>query len=187
LQERTVRRVGGAAQLDVDVRIIAATNRSLPDMVAAGTFREDLFYRLNVFAIAIPPLRERRADLGPLVAALLADIARRMNIDPPSIPRGIVARIESHDWPGNVRELANVLESALVLGNGTTLVLPDTLARRPPTGVDFSSQIRRTIEDALRRTRGKLYGPGGAAELLGLNPTTLQSKMKKLGIVRPRP
>jgi formate hydrogenlyase transcriptional activator len=182
LQERTIRRVGGTQQIDVDVRLIAATNRDLAALVEAGAFREDLYYRLAVFAIEIPPLRERRDDLAPLVALLARELAAKLGFEPPSIPRGVIARLEAHDWPGNVRELANVLETALILGNGT-LELPDRLvARKRVTALDDA--VRSAIETALRASRGKIYGTGGAAERLGLPPATLQSKMRKLGIER---
>jgi formate hydrogenlyase transcriptional activator len=188
LQERQIRRVGGESQIDVDVRLIAATNRSLPAMVEQGTFREDLYYRLDVFAIRVPPLRERRGDLGPLVASLVDELARKLGTARPAIPRSALARLEAHDWPGNVRELMNVLETALILGGGDTLVLPDDFPRRARRSPDdanrFDAAVRAAIEDALRITRGKIYGAGGAAARLGLKPQTLQSKMRKLGIQR---
>jgi transcriptional regulator with GAF, ATPase, and Fis domain len=182
LQERQVRRIGGEHDLAVDVRLVAATNRSLATMVAQGTFRADLYYRLDVFTINVPPLRERHADLGPLVAALVEELAAKLAMPAPPITKHHLARLESHDWPGNVRELMNVLETALIVGNGS-LALPDGFARTPRAG-GFDSAMRDTIETALRSTRGKIYGRGGAAELLGLAPATLQSKMKKLGIER---
>jgi len=188
LQERQLRRVGGATQIDVDVRLIAATNRSLVEMVAAGTFREDLFYRLDVFAIAVPPLRERKADLAPLVVALTARLAAKLELPTPIVSRVVMARLEAHAWPGNVRELMNVLEAAMILGGGRALELPDDLGRnqRSATGPQFDAAVRTTLEESLRATHGKIYGPGGAAERLGLKPGTLQSKMRKLGIDRRR-
>jgi formate hydrogenlyase transcriptional activator len=178
LQEGQVRRVGGERQIDVDVRVIAATHRALQDFV-----REDLYYRLAVFEIRIPPLRDRPDDIAPLAAELVERLARKLGIDAPQITRDTFARLAAYAWPGNVRELANVLETALILGGGTTLLLPDGFARRAERP-RFESAIRTTIERALRTTRGKLYGNGGAAQLLGLKPGTLQSKMKKLGIAR---
>jgi len=187
LQERRVRRVGGSDPIDVDVRVIAATHRPLAALVRAGQFREDLYYRLDVFAIALPPLRERAEDLGPLVAALVADLATRLGIAAPPISRAVMARLASHDWPGNVRELANVLESALILGGGRALELLDTLGRaRHGARPAFETAVREAIESALRATRGKIYGRDGAAARLGLKPPTLQSKMRKLGIDRAR-
>ena len=189
LQERQVRRVGGTAQIDVDVRLIAATNRRLATMVANGSFREDLYYRLDVFAIGVPPLRERRGDLAPLVTALVAELAAKLGVNAPGITRGILGKLEAHDWPGNVRELMNVLETALILGGGRSLELPEAFAQRSGRKtVDarpkFETAVREAIEDALRATRGKIYGADGAAARLGLKPGTLQSKMRKLGIRR---
>jgi len=187
LQERAIRRVGGTAQIGVDVRVIAATNRSLAAMVANGGFREDLFYRLNVFEIRVPSLRDRRADLAPLATALVGQLAARMQLAPPPITRTLLAKLDAHDWPGNVRELANVLETALILGAGKALVLPSEFIARKVEANErprFETAMRTAIEESLRLTRGKIYGAGGAAERLGLKPGTLQSKMKKLGIRR---
>ncbi len=190
LQERQIRRLGGAQQLDVDVRVIAATHRPLRELVRAGRFREDLYYRLDVFAIAIPPLRARMEDLAPLVVALVGELAARLGVEPPAVPRSLLQRLAAYDWPGNVRELANVLETGLVLGDGGGIVLPAGFggAARPPTGgratTAYDAAVRGTLEDALRSTRGKIYGRGGAAALLGLKPGTLQSKLRKLGIER---
>jgi len=188
LQERQLRRVGGIDPIDVDVRVIAATNRPLAAMVRDGSFREDLYYRLAVFTIALPPLRERRADLGPLVAALVRELAGRLDIPVPPISRPVMARLEAHDWPGNVRELANLLEASLILGNGRALSLPDDFSaaapRRDTASPRLDTAVRRAIEDALHSTRGVVYGAGGAAARLGLKPGTLQSKMRKLGIRR---
>jgi len=190
LQERQIRRVGGEAQIDVDVRLIAASNRPLAAMVQAGAFREDLYYRLDVFTLRVPPLRERRGDLGPLVAALTRELAHQLELPVPPTSRALLTRLEAHDWPGNVRELRNVLETAIILGGGTSLELGDEFprrARRAPTSTEpprFDAAIRTAIEDALRATRGKLYGTAGAAARLGLKPGTLQSKMRKLGIQR---
>jgi formate hydrogenlyase transcriptional activator len=191
LQERQIRRVGGSDVIDIDVRLIAATNRSLAGMVADGAFREDLFYRLDVFSIRVPPLRERRGDLAPLVSALVDQLSRKLRFAPPPITRSVLSKLDAHDWPGNVRELMNVLEAALILGGGQSLQLPDEFATRSRTKrtVDarrprFESAIREAIEASLRATRGKIYGTDGAASRLGLKPGTLQSKMRKLGIRR---
>jgi len=187
LQERAIRRVGGSDMIPVDVRVIAATNRDLRAMVRAGTFREDLFYRLNVFTLAVPALRERRDDVAPLTRALVVELAARLGLDAPAIPRATIAKLESMQWPGNVRELANVLETALILGAGRKLELPDAgavIEADPDHDQRFDAAMRRAIEGALRASRGKIYGPGGAARQLGLKPQTLQSKMRKLGISR---
>jgi DNA-binding NtrC family response regulator len=174
----------------VDVRLIAATNRNLDAMVHDGAFREDLYYRLDVFSIRVPSLRERRGDLAPLVSALTGQLAKRLGTELPQVTRAALARLEAYDWPGNVRELTNVLETAMILGGGRSLELPEEFARRPNrkspnvTGPRFEHAMRNTIEESLRATRGKIYGTDGAATRLGLKPGTLQSKMKKLGIRR---
>ena len=188
LQEGRVRRVGGSAEIAVDVRLVAATHRSLAEMVAAGTFREDLYYRLDVFSVEVPALRDRREDLAPLVAAIGGELCARMGVPLPPISRGLVAKLAAHDWPGNVRELRNLLESALVLGGGAAFALPEEFPRRSTARGPraFDAAVRDTIEDVLRATHGKIYGANGAAARLGMPPATLQSKMKKLGIERRR-
>ncbi len=184
LQERAVRRVGGIEQLDVDIRLVAATNRDLDAMVRGGGFREDLLYRLDVFSINVPALRERRSDLAPLVASIVRRLATKLRVDPPPITRAVLTRLSAHDWPGNVRELANVLEAALVLGDARSLELPQAFARKRDSSRELDAAIRNAIEDALVATHGKIYGDDGAAARLGLPPATLQSKMKKLGVAR---
>ena len=187
LQERKIRRVGGAEEIAIDVRLIAATNRPLVTLVRDGRFREDLYYRLDVFSISLPPLRERPDDLAPLVASLVADLATRLGVSTPSVSPTILNQLKTHHWPGNVRELANVLESAMILGAGRTIELPDTFASVPRSRLPaFDAAMRRVIESTLRATRGKIYGRDGAAALLDLKPGTLQSKMRKLGIERER-
>ena len=187
LQERQIRRVGGTDIVDVDVRVIAATNRSLAALVERGAFREDLYYRLDVFSIRVPPLRERRGDLAPLAAALVEQLAQRLGVAAPPVTRAVLAKLDAHDWPGNVRELANALEAALILGGGRALELPEALAARArgrPDPSRFDSAVRAALEEALRATRGKIYGADGAAARLGLKPGTLQSKLRKLRISR---
>jgi formate hydrogenlyase transcriptional activator len=190
LQERQIRRVGGTAVVDVDVRLIAATNRSLAGMVSQGTFREDLYYRLDVFSIRVPSLRERRGDLAPLVSGLVAQLSKKLGFAPPPVTRSVLGKLEAHGWPGNVRELMNVLEAALILGVGHALELPEEFAIRTKKINEgsgrprFENAIRVAIEESLRATRGKIYGGDGAAARLGLKPGTLQSKMRKLGIRR---
>ena len=184
LQEGAIRRVGGTETIEVDVRIIAATNRNLHAMVADGRFREDLLYRLDVFSIHIAPLRERPADLAPLASAIIRRVAARWNVAAPPLGRATLAKLAAHDWPGNVRQLSNVLETALVFGNGRALELPVEIELRRTELARFERAVRETIEESLRATRGKIYGLTGAAARLGLKPATLQSKMKKLGIER---
>ncbi|MCY1011611.1 sigma-54 dependent transcriptional regulator [Nannocystis pusilla] len=190
LQSQEFERVGGEERVRVDVRVIAATHRELEPMVAAGGFRRDLFFRLCVFKIRVPPLRERLEELPALTAALVADIAARLKLPTPAVPPAALVRLARHDWPGNVRELANVLEAAIILGRGTALALDAALAVEPapaptPAAVErLDAAIRRCITAALRACDGRIYGPGGAAQALGLKPGTLQSKMRKLGIDR---
>lgn len=191
LQEGSFLPVGAEADLRSDARVLAATHRDLGAGVAEGSFREDLFYRLAVFEVAVPGLSEREEDLPSLVRQIVERTAARMGRSSPRIPRAVMAQLLAHDWPGNVRELENVLEGALVMSRGSTLDAPLPL-RRTQTTTDTASlrarpldeTIRCAIETALRQTAGKLYGTGGAAELLALKPGTLQSKMRKLGIDR---
>lgn len=186
LQERVIERVGGGEPVPVDVRLIAATNKELTAAVAGGTFRSDLYYRLNVFPIRIPPLRDRRDDIPPLAEHFLNRFCVRLGKAVTRISAASLDRLMSHPWPGNVRELENVIERAMVVAAEDTLeVDPAWLTSPgPPLDAPWQAWERETILDALRRAGGKLYGPGGAADLLGLKPTTLASKMKKLGIER---
>lgn len=192
LQEGRIRRVGAESEISIDVRVVAATNRNLVEMVRTGEFREDLYFRLSVFPIEIPPLRERPEDIAPLVSHLLAQLAKKLGTRAPEISDISLGRLKAHAWPGNIRELANVLEAAIILGRGRTLELPHEFGLAPPaarpehvqTPMPLSAVVRRAIEVALRSTRGKIYGDDGAAALLGLHPATLQSKMRKLGVVR---
>ncbi len=198
LQEGTFERVGGQRALTVDVRIVAATNQDLPAMVRDGRFREDLWYRIDVFSIRLPPLRERVGDIPSLAALFAARAGRRLG-GAPLVPSGDDVRLLlDYPWPGNVRELAAVIERAAILGNGHTLDLRGALgvvgpARSPapvaalsaplgPTIVPLDAAARRHIERALEATRGRIEGPFGAAALLGINPHTLRSRMRKLGI-----
>ena len=184
LQERVIERVGGNA-VDVDVRIIAATNRNLISDVQGGAFRADLFYRLNVYPIAVPPLRERRSDIAPLAESFLKLFSTRHRRSVTRIKPATIRILESHNWPGNVRELQNVIERAVIVSRGTELTLdPAWLvgATVAETAKTWAAQERQRILDALNVTNGRIYGPGGAAHRLGLNPTTLYGKMKKHGI-----
>ena len=194
LQTKEFERVGGASSVTVDVRIIAATNRDLARMVGKGLFREDLWYRLNVFPIFLPPLRERKADIPALVYYLMERKAREMAL--PVLPKLGPAAIDQllhYHWPGNVRELDNVIERAIVLSKGEPLHFPSLLS--PPGGEPGArakgpnrtfprlEEVEAThIRDVLAATRGKIHGPGGAAELLGLHPNTLRHRMTKLGV-----
>jgi formate hydrogenlyase transcriptional activator len=191
LQERVVERVGGADSVRVDVRVVAATNRNLEEMVARGTFRADLYYRLAVFPVELPPLRERREDVRALAAHFLARHAASMNRRPPQVSEDVWRALEAYPWPGNVRELENFLQRALILSPGAELSLPElpggparAAAPEPAAAAPgrFDDEVRILIERALTHTSGRVYGPSGAAALLGLRPTTLQGKMKKYGV-----
>ncbi len=191
LQERELTRVGGGEVVKVNVRVVAATNRDLERAVAAGAFREDLYYRLAVFPLRLPPLRERRADLKPLALHFLERHAAAMQRRPPEVPEPFWRALEAHHWPGNVRELENFVQRALILSPGPVLELPgapgggDPPRRGEGQGGQvgtFEEEARAAIERALIASGGKVYGPQGAAALLGLRPTTLQGKMKKYGI-----
>ncbi len=190
LQERELQRVGGAETVRADVRVVAATNRSLEEMVKAGTFREDLYYRLAIFPIELPPLRERPEEIRPLASHLLRRHAALMHREPPQVPEGAWRALESHPWPGNVRELESFLQRSLILSPGESLILPDLRGAPPKVQNEqqnavprrWDEEVRDLIRRALLATGGKVYGPDGAAMLLGLPPTTLQGKMRKYGI-----
>lgn len=192
LQEREFERVGGNKLISVDIRLIAATNRDLQKMVADREFRSDLFYRLNVFPIVIPPLRERPEDIPQLVKFLTHKIARRMKRTIDSIPAETLRLLSQMPWPGNVRELENVIERAVLLTQGTVLSLPLAelqFQQSPPLSPPLSTDATPAEEDdrqriirVLRETNGVVAGPRGAAQRLGLKRTTLLSRMKKWGI-----
>jgi formate hydrogenlyase transcriptional activator len=204
LQEREVQRVGGLAPVPVDVRLVAATNQDLESRMAAGQFRADLFYRLSVFPIRLPPLRQRRDDIPLLAELCLRRFAERQHKPTLHLTPGAVDQLVAYDWPGNVRELQNVIERAVILARGPVvdeelLVLrqqgdplratqqepPPAAARADSNVVRFCDAERRAILRAVERAGWRISGRGGAAEMLGLKPTTLHAKMKKLGIQRP--
>ncbi|MGE6470574.1 formate hydrogenlyase transcriptional activator FlhA [Serratia proteamaculans] len=193
LQEREFERVGGNKVISVDVRLIAATNRDLQQMVADREFRSDLFYRLNVFPIVIPPLRERPEDIPQLVKFLTYKIARRMKRTIDSIPAETLRLLSQMPWPGNVRELENVIERAVLLTRGTVLNLELPELRYPVPSmalplpaaepIQAGEDDRQRIIRVLKETNGVVAGPRGAAQRLGLKRTTLLSRMKKWGIL----
>jgi formate hydrogenlyase transcriptional activator len=186
LQERAVERVGGDA-VAVDVRVVAATNRDLSADVAAGRFRADLFYRLNVFPVHLPPLRERRGDVPELVEYFARRFAAEHGRGELRVRPEAVRAMRDHDWPGNVRELANLVERAVILSTGGELAFdPGWLAGAVPPegGRTWAAQEKERILHALRAAGGRVYGPGGAAHRLGLKPTTLYGKMRKHGLGR---
>jgi formate hydrogenlyase transcriptional activator len=191
LQEGQFERLGSPRTVDVDVRIMAATNRDLAEEVQQGRFRRDLYYRLNVFPITLPTLRQRREDIPALVHHLVIRLARELGKQIDLVPTRVMEILTQHDWPGNIRELENVLQRAIILSPGTTLVLQDAWmpAAEPGSGscgATLAEVERRHIQSVLETTRWRIEGPAGAARMLGLKPSTLRSRMAKQGIVRPR-
>jgi formate hydrogenlyase transcriptional activator len=190
LQEKEIERLGGRRTITVDVRLIAATNRDLTKMVKAGEFRSDLYYRLRVFPITVPPLRERSTDIPLLVNYFVNKHAKRMSKRIATIPPETMATLCAWQWPGNVRELENFIERAVILTPGSTLRAPlaelEMLEEETPATSDpnFHAAEREHILRVLRETKGMIGGIGGAAEKLGLKRTTLNSKLRKLGIER---
>jgi PAS domain S-box-containing protein len=201
LQEGIIEPVGGSRQIRVDVRVVAATNRDLARMVEEGTFRADLMYRLDVFPLHLPPLRERGRDVLLIAEAIVREIARRRGTVAAPLTEAMQERLLRYEWPGNVRELRNVIERAFITSaDGRTLnlgrALPDAGPAPAQAGSEGGDAIlteaemkdleRRNIGRALAAAKGRISGAGGAAELLGVNPNTLTSRMKTLGVERPR-
>ena len=192
IQYKEIQRVGGTAPVPVNIRILAATHRNLEEMVKTGQFREDLWFRLNVFPIVIPPLRERKGDIPMLIDHFVQRKSGDLRLPAHGLAPGAIDRLMSYDWPGNVRELENVIERALILSGGEPLSFDQVLTRggrenatptpagdQPwPLDEAISAHIRR----AMKQTNGRVQGPGGAAALLGVKPSTLRSRMNKLGI-----
>jgi formate hydrogenlyase transcriptional activator len=191
LQEHEIERLGSTRPIRVDFRLIAATNRNLEEMVSGREYRADLYYRLNVFPIRVPPLRERREDIPPLVRYFVQRYARRLRRRVDSVSRESMDALCRWHWPGNVRELQNVIERAVILSQGPTLRVPLSEFESPaPAPADVSTleaAEREHILKALDATGWVVGGAGGAAERLGLKRTTLVSTMRRLGIVRPKP
>jgi len=206
IEQGEFERVGGSHPIKVDVRVIAATNRNLEDAVRKGEFRPDLYYRLNVFPITLPPLRERREDIPTLVKHLLTQFSKKIGKSIESVPQETMTRLRSYSWPGNIRELRNVIERAVIITQGSTLSVIDDLELQPLEPEHYEQRTRHDVfEDSLapvvetleqteynlimrtlQKVHWRLEGPVGAAELLNLHPSTLRSKMRKLGIERPR-
>ena len=186
LQEGEFERLGSSKTIHVDVRLIAATSRDLEAAVREGKFREDLFYRLNVFPIRVPPLRERREDIPMLTWHFLQMLGSRMGRDVSSVRASTMKAFQAYAWPGNVRELRNVIERSLIIHQGTVFEadLPEGAGVSSVVGTKIEEVDRDHIFRILERTGWRVRGPGGAAEALGLKPTTLEARMKKLGIVR---
>jgi len=190
LQDQEFERVGSSTTQTVDVRVISATNRDLDQLIEQGDFRADLYYRLGVFPIRVPPLRERRGDIPLLVWFFVSELEHRLGRTIETVSSRAMDALTSYNWPGNVRELRNIIERAMILSPGTTLELgnwfPDSSSRcQAPMGETIEEVERQHIEKILDECDWKIRGEGGAAEHLGLKRTTLQSRMKKLGIVRP--
>jgi formate hydrogenlyase transcriptional activator len=201
LQERHVQRVGAIQSIGVDVRVVAATNQDLEGAIVAGRFRQDLYYRLSVFPIRIPPLRERREDIAELAEYFGRHFSDKLRKRIDSVTPAAVQRLESYGWPGNIRELQNVMERAVILATGSAVdanaihIIPETASspgQAPTAALASSADVvtlaeaeRRAILAALELTHWRVSGSGGAADRLALKPTTLHAKMKKLGIRRP--
>jgi len=207
LQEREFEPVGSNRSIRVDVRVIAATNRDLEEAVRAGRFRSDFYYRLNVFPIKMPPLRERRSDIPQLVTFFAARFSKRFGKRLDAVAQETLDRLVSYPWPGNIRELQNIIERAVVLSQGPVLMLGDDLGpahattgsrnlddSHEPTAQVAGTTVIPTLEEvershilaALERTGGVIEGAKGAAKILDLHPNTLRHRMMKLGIKRPR-
>jgi transcriptional regulator with GAF, ATPase, and Fis domain len=194
LQHREIERVGGTSRVPVDIRVIAATNQDLYAMVLAGRFREDLYFRLNVFPITVPPLRERAGDIPALVQHLTERKARELKLGhTPVLAPGAIDILMAYSWPGNVRELENVIERAIIVHQDEPLRFDDLdafFSERSPSPdpgagerpLDLDTLVAQHIRRVLDMTGGKIHGPGGAGELLQVNPNTLRYKMRKLGI-----
>ncbi|MGD2067924.1 MAG: sigma 54-interacting transcriptional regulator [Gemmatimonadota bacterium] len=194
LQHREIERVGGTERIPVDIRVIASTHRNLEERVREGAFREDLWFRLAVFPIVIPPLRDRLGDVPALVHHLIDRKAAELKIgETPRLAPGAIDGLLAYSWPGNVRELENVVERAMILHRGEPLRFDDlgasfSLPAAPgatdddPDSLELDRVVARHIERVLGMTGGKIHGPGGAGELLGMNPSTLRSRMERLGI-----
>ena len=193
LQEREFERVGGTAPIRVDVRVIAATNRDLKAAVEAGSFRADLFYRLNVFPIAVPPLRERTEDIAVLTEYFVGRYARQAGKRIRRINKHTLEHLRAYSWPGNVRELQNVIERSVIVCDTDEFVVDDSwppVGPAPASGGTLPRAVaaheRAAIEEALRATHGRVFGPSGAAARLGVPRSTLESKIRTLGISKNR-
>ena len=202
LQDGQYEPVGEDIARKVDVRVIAATNLDLREEARARRFRQDLFYRLNVFPLELPPLRARKDDIPPLAAHFVAQASRRYGVSALQLMKEDADRLQRYDWPGNIRELQNVIERAVILSKGSRLRLDLALAGVPAampsfgaaddpqlpilTEDEWDQRYRANLLNALKRAEGRIYGPGGAADLLGLKPTTLTSRLRAHRISSPQ-
>ncbi len=197
MQNKEIERIGGFETIQLDIRIIAATNRNLEKMVQNGDFREDLWFRLNVFPIMIPPLRERRQDIPALLQHLISLKVRELKL--PQIPEAVPDSIDmlmNYEWPGNVRELSNIVERAMILSPAGPLDFSNLIPCKEKESHELVTHSTATdnlerlisnhITKVVERTKGKVHGPEGAAEILGVNPSSLRGKMRKYGIKHGR-
>jgi len=196
LQEHEFERVGGTRSIQTNVRVIAATNRNLPAAIAAGAFRSDLFYRLNVFPIDMPPLRERREDIPMLVECFADHFARKVKKNIQGISKESLDLLRSYTWPGNIRELQNVIERSIIMCETGNFSVDKTWLAQQPVASEaksqssfsqkLASQEKEMIESALRESEGRVFGPSGAAAKLGISRSTLESKIRSLRINKNR-
>jgi transcriptional regulator with GAF, ATPase, and Fis domain len=187
LELQQFERIGSTDIIDIDIRVVAATNKDLAAEVKEGNFREDLFYRLNIFPIQVPPLRQRKDDIPMLVWAFVQELSVKMGKVIDTIPKKAMEELTHYSWPGNVRELRNVIERSMILTQGKTLhiEMPRSADSPHPESIGLEDVEREHITEVLAMTGWKVRGQDGAAELLQLKPSTLESKMQKLGIKRP--
>ena len=188
LENKQVERLGSSKATHVDTRIIAATHRDLEKRIEAGTFREDLFYRLNVFPIRVPPLRERTEDIPLLVWRFVEDFSKTFGKRVESIAKDNIEMLQRYAWPGNVRELRNVVERAMIVASGPrlTIALPQGSATAARRSLKIADVEKEHIKSVLESAAWRIRGTGGAADQLGLKATTLETRMAKLGLQRPR-
>jgi transcriptional regulator with GAF, ATPase, and Fis domain len=187
LEERTIERLGSPRPIAVDTRIIAATHRNLEQRVAEGTFREDLYYRLNVFSVLVPPLRERMEDIPLLVWRFVEEFSKAFGKRIESIDKDNLAALQQYSWPGNIRELRNVVERAMIVATTRRLSIaaPQSTSAAGRRSAKLLDVEKDHIRSVLESTGWRIRGPGGAADRLGMKPTTLETRMAKLGLKRP--
>jgi formate hydrogenlyase transcriptional activator len=188
IQYKEFERLGSAQTIKVDVRIVATTNRNLEEEVRKGRFRQDLYYRLNIFPITVPPLRQRKEDIPLLVQTFTERYAKKMGKQITHIPTETMKALQDYPWPGNIRELESIIERAVILCPGTVLLLADKLENAPlpfSSGMNTMKEVERNqLLKSLSETRWRIEGNNGAAAILGLHPSTLRARMQKLGIAR---
>jgi formate hydrogenlyase transcriptional activator len=188
IEERQIERLGNPNSIPVDVRIVAATHRDLEQRIEEGTFREDLFYRLNVFPIRVPPLRERLEDIPLLVWRFVEQYSKLLGKRIDAVPHEHMARLQQYAWPGNIRELRNAVERAMIVATGSQLAIsvPSATPGARQCSVKLIDVQKEHIRSVLEAARWRIRGAGGAADQLGLRPTTLETRMAKLGLTRPK-